>query len=385
MSSHSRRPGRFADRSIIAVFLAGVGLPLLGTVLRLDLMPAGNDMRQLAPFPRLACSVQAIRSFPEAFEVYYRDHFGLRGPLIRALSLAKVRLLGVSNAAQVVLGKDGWLYHSHLPPGQNHDEVRPFTPAELDRWTRVLQRRHDWLAARGCRYVLLIPPDKQAIYPEHVHEYARPRHASGRLGPLLDYLKAHSQVKVLDVRDRLRQARQRADVYYATDSHWNARGAFLGYEAVAHTLADWFPTVRPLTLADFDESIHPDGGGDLAGLLDLRVYYHEPRGELVSREQLRARVSDEAIDVPRGVTFHFAPPAVLACPDSTLPRAVVFYDSFGQGFLHLLAEHFQRTVVLWHDDFLPEVVLREQPDVVIQEMVERKLGYVVPNDLDRPD
>ena len=66
-------------------------------------------------------------------------------------------------------------------------------------------------------------------------------------------------------------------------------------------------------------------------------------------------------------------PLVLGTGDPTMPRAVVFRDSFSNALVPFLSEHFERIVWVWDRDVLPEVVLREQPDLVIQEVVGRFL------------
>ena len=38
------------------------------------------------------------------------------------------------------------------------------------------------------------------------------------------------------------------------------------------------------------------------------------------------------------------------------------------------------TAYVWQDDFYPEVVERERPDIVLQELLERKLSTATPND-----
>jgi hypothetical protein len=372
---------RVANRAVIALLLAGISVPLIGTALGLDLMPEGNALRRPVPCPKLAWKWDALRRFPDDFQAFFHNHFGFRGPLIRALSFAKVRGLGASSSINVQLGKNDWLYYNHLPAGSDYQEVRPFSPEELAEWARVLERRQAWLERRHCRYLLFIPPDKQTIYPENVNPALRPRHASGRLDQLLDYLRGHSTVRVVDVRDQLRQARQTMQVYYATDSHWNPRGAFIGYEALAAVLAEWFPQVQPLTRSQFEEQSQIQHGGDLAALLDLRDCYPEERMEWRPKFVCHSQKSPFAIERPRIADMPFGPPLATQCSDTALPRAVVFHDSFALALTGWLAEHFQWMVTVWHDDFHQEVVEQQHPDVVIQELLERKLGHVVPNDI----
>jgi hypothetical protein len=370
------------DRAVISVLLVGIGLPLAGTALGLDLMPEGNEMRRRAVFPRVEANWRSLKSLPGRFEDFFNDHFGFRGPLIRGLSLAKVRVLAASTSTNVHVGREGWLYYTNEQPGADYDKVRPFTQEELERWARILARRQAWLEQRHCRYLLLIPPDKQTIYPEHANPSLRARHAQGRLDQLLDYLRGHPcGVPVLDVRKELRQAREREVLYYIADSHWNTRGAFVGYEALAEALASWFPQIRPLRREQCKEVLRPGRGGDLAGLLDLRDFYVELAVQWLPKLSWHWSLSPFPVEPPRNVYMPFGPPAALENHDTALPRAVLFHDSFALELLPFLGEHFQRMVTVWLDDFNQEMVEREHPDVVIQELLERKLGHVVPNDI----
>ena len=51
----------------------------------------------------------------------------------------------------------------------------------------------------------------------------------------------------------------------------------------------------------------------------------------------------------------------------------MFRDSFATWLIPLLSEHFQRIVFSWQYTLERELVEREHPDVVIQEMHERAL------------
>jgi alginate O-acetyltransferase complex protein AlgJ len=379
----SRSPGawRLADGAVIALLLAAIGLPPARMVFCLGRRPAGDDRRALARFPTLEWSGAGLRSLPQAVDRYFRDHFGFRDKLIDALAATRVRGLGVSSCPNVLLGRDGWMYYTKFPVGSDYEQVRPFTDAELARWQGVLEQRQEWLAQRGCRYLLFVPPDKQTVYPEYLEPRWRARHASGRLEQLVQHLRRHSNVTLLDVRQPLRRASRRERTYCLRDSHWNLTGAFVGYRELAQVLSGWFPQIRPFERSQFDEVAKPAVVGDLVHLLGLRGEGPETFLFLEPRFSLQARVRE----LPRTwvrADLQYGPPAAWDHPDTSLPRAVLFHDSFALGSFNLLAEHFQHLVSVWHDDFLQDLVEREKPDVVIHELVERKLGFVIPNDLE---
>lgn len=378
----SNRIRTVADSARIAVFLAVIGLPLAGTFVD-NRFNKNNDMRPLAAFPAVGFKSSVLKAFPGNFESYWSDHFGFRGALIQALRVVRLRWLHTPTFAQVLVGQTSWLYYVMLQPGLDYSTSRPFTEAELEGWRRVLEHRRDWLERRGCRYLLFIPPDKQTIYPEDLDPLYRPSQGASRLDQLLDYLRSHRvRVEILDIRQPLLQAKQRERLYHRTDSHWNDRGAFIGYQQLAGVLAKWFPSIHPTPRDAFAEVEQSGTGGDLAQMLSLQEWNHEQWLKLEPRKPRKARMIWDGIAPPAHVADSMAPPFAVECDDARLPRAVVFHDSFFLALAPMLAEHFRRAVCIWHDDFHPDVVEREHPDVVVHELVERKLMCINPTDFE---
>jgi hypothetical protein len=102
------------------------------------------------------------------------------------------------------------------------------------------------------------------------------------------------------------------------------------------------------------------------------------REEVLALEPRRWRLA--RVVEPAGV----APDAeegrlVTEIPDSTLPRAVIFRDSFVSSLVPFLSEHFSRAVYVWQNDFDAETVVKERADVVIQEIVGRHLYTFTPS------
>jgi hypothetical protein len=66
--------------------------------------------------------------------------------------------------------------------------------------------------------------------------------------------------------------------------------------------------------------------------------------------------------------------------DSQRPRAAIVGDSFMVRMIPLLSEHFSRSVYV-SLVFDPDVILDERPDLVIEELVERRLSQPLPENL----
>src|SRR5262249_23318910 len=205
-ASGSTKIRRAADAGLIVLFLGMIAAPVTRNLVSEPPVAAGTEKRALAPLPVLQLKQGGLKSFPPQFEAYYNDHFGYRTTLIHWLNVAKVRWLHLSSSPKVILGKKGWMFYTQFPIGVDYDAARPFTEAELDRWKHMLEARRDWLAERHIPYLFVIAPDKQSIYAEALPQAVRHRYGNGsRLDQLVAYLKEHSKVSILDLREPLRR------------------------------------------------------------------------------------------------------------------------------------------------------------------------------------
>jgi hypothetical protein len=75
----------------------------------------------------------------------------------------------------------------------------------------------------------------------------------------------------------------------------------------------------------------------------------------------------------------FPEPVATDCPSADL-RLVMLHDSFGKGLRPYLSAHFKRSVYVWQHNLSGEmfkkVILKEHPDIVIEEIVERMIPYM---------
>jgi hypothetical protein len=188
-----------------------------------------------------------------------------------------------------------------------------------------------------------------------------------------------TRVSVVDVRPSMLEARTKERLYYLTDTHWNDRGAFIAYQRIIEAVRQQVPSTPPAwTREEFEPDEREVPGKDLAGMMGLKRVLQEVDLRLVPKRMRRAHV----VDPPGGDPMAEVGRLVTEIPDSSLPRAVIFRDSFATRLAPFLSEHFSRAVYLWQNDFDANVVLEEHPDVVIQEIVGRHLyGFIASPEL----
>ena len=219
------------ERIIVVIFLAALSLPLTGMLLNLDHDAPSGENRTLAAWPHFQWDVASLRALPEQLTRYFEDHFAFRVRLVRWQAIVRLRALGVSPSTSVIKGRDGWLFYADDGAMEDYAEAPPFTDAELEVWRNTLQDTSDWLRAERITYLFVIAPDKHVIYPEYMPETIR-RAAISRIDQLVSDLRQHSTVRVVDLRQALLAAKTRERLYHRTDTHWNDRGAFVGYQTI---------------------------------------------------------------------------------------------------------------------------------------------------------
>jgi len=376
---HERGLHPWWERVLVALFLTVLTVPGLATLAGVDADAARGEHRDLAPAPELTATWPAVAAFPAAFTAYFQDHFAFRGRLVRWQAAFRLLVLGVSPSPTVIRGKDGWLFYADDGALDDYLNTSPFSPAELETWTVTLQHAQDWLAARGVVYLFVIAPDKHVVYPEFLPDTIRRTGRVSRTDTLVAYLRAHSSVPVLDLRPALVDAKRDARIYHRTDSHWNDLGAFAASQQILSRLRDvagaTWPGLAPDDPGAFERRDARVPGMDLAAMLGLEAWVSEDDPRLRPRRPA-AHVVEPAHPDAGNVGARIA----TEHPRASLPRAVVFRDSFGSTLVPFLSEHFSRALYLWEYDVDPRVIERERPQVVIQEWAGRRLTTRAPYD-----
>jgi len=360
------------ERIIVVIFLAVLSLPLMGMVLNLDRDAPSGENRTLAAWPQLRWDAASLRALPEQLTRYFEDHFAFRARLVRWQAIVRLDVLGVSPSASVIKGRDGWLFYADDGAMQDYAEAPPFTVVELEVWRHTLQDISDWLRGQGIAYLFVIAPDKHVIYPEYMPHTIR-RAAVSRIDQLVSDLRQHSTVRVLDLRPSLLASKSRERLYHRTDTHWNDRGAFVGYQSIVDALSEEISTLHSASHSAFEPRVVRSAGLDLAGMLGLTEVLSEDDLVLVPRRPAAARILE-----PQYPNRRLTHARIVTEAPNRGPRAVVFMDSFGPGLVPFLSEDFNRVVYLWQDNMDPQVVQQERPQVVIQELVGRALSKLVP-------
>lgn len=377
-----KRLGQFA---IISLFLIALYIPLVLSIVYKDKEISESEKRKLAKLPSLEWSVASLSRFPDQFETYYNDHFGLREQLVEFYNYLYFKVVKKSPLPTVTVGRDEWLYYNGEGVLNDFLGLTDYSEEQLETWKRILVDRQEWLDGRGIRYQFVVAPYKMMIYPEYLPERVRRKAGISLLARLSDYVAGHAELDgYLDLRRDLLAAKARRQVYYRTDTHWNPDGAFDAYTAIMTQVRRWFPTVKVLGEGSLHKTME-SRRGDICITLNLNSIAPEETvktvvepscsAEAYTRLNLDIRpTGDEA----RNPNFM---PVRNGCPDATL-TALVIHDSFGLFLRPYFNETFKKVVYSNYIDLkdLKEFIARDKPDLIIDVRVARHLSGMLEAD-----
>jgi hypothetical protein len=359
------------DWPTIAIFMGTIYGLLLFTILHMVTISSTESLeekRNLAAMPHLRFNQASLKSFPTRFEAFLNDRFAFRKQLINGASYIKYAF-GVSKSNEVLIGKNDWLYYTDGSDMATLRRTPLFAAEEVKEWARALEARRIWLNQRGIKFLVVIAPSKFSVYPEFVPDQYTQLNKTSRREQLVRELKSKTNVPFIDLLDTMIEARKKGQVYYKTDTHWNVRGGATAASKIASSIRTWLPEIPAIDVEAYRTEPHLFLNGDLADLLGLHGVVTETETLLAIRPNWRFSNHPKPDTGDRRDEYPFA----LEVDDPRLPRAVFIRDSFMSMPKLFLGDCFARAFFSPTQTFPVDVILKEKPDVVVEELVERRL------------
>jgi len=372
------------DKTILAlIFCFSIYTPFLAGVIQDDKIVSSVEKRNLTKFPIPPKSLKSLREYPENFNDYYSDHFGYREKFVKEY-FKIINKFGVKKSVDdVTIGQEGWLFLGNIKAGyKRHNDpigdamnVNLFTEYQLKEFAKAIMDIKDWLGNRGINYIYVIAPNKHTIYSEYLPRHISKKNNKSSTDQLVEYLQEHTDVNVLDLRQALLDEKKKHPVYFKTDTHWNMYGANVAQFELMKKIKPFFPKlIHPFLFPDHQFKIFPKGGGDLGGFANIENIKEDNPQPIF---QAGCSPVNETPD-NNGRKTH-----TVVCDAQEL-NAVIFRDSFFSALQPYISRQFRRSTYIWEKinyNSLTKYVQQENPDIIIDEVIERSLPYIPSNDL----
>ncbi len=320
------------------------------------------ENRKLAPLPRLSDGAQYF----SALERWFSDHFGFRADLVRLSSTLKIHLFQKSQSKEVIVGKEGWLFYA-TGDLETYKNSEHWSQVELERWVSMFKLRADWAEKNGILYHVVIAPGSHRIYPEYLPEWLGQAGLPSRAERLKAALSKNG-VSVIDLIPILPEFKSKGRLYHRTDTHWNQLGAYWAARAILKKLPEKFHT-SSIAEDQYSISFQVGAAGDLARMMGVSHSLSEENLLLSGPAVPKITSLEEKIE-RNGRAYMIG--NFKSSPINGR-RLVLTGDSFADGLVPGLANEFSEILTIWKQPFHPDAILKFNPDVWLDEFVERAL------------
>ena len=331
--------------------------------------PDIQENRVLAHRPAWRLGPEGLGTLRDATDAYVADRFPIRPYLIGLLNRLRM-VAGVSGSPRVIVGRDGWLFFddgTHMGAARNDP---PMTGPQVRSWLMTLAGRTEAAQAAGARYLLVTPPVKETIYPQHGPAWYQgpdPRRPAITL-PALATQGGAGEVLYLypTVAGATRLGQH---TYSRHDTHWTGYGAYAGYVGVIRKLQAMGLTDGPRPLSDFDliKGHMAQRPRDLALMLGVASFVDV---DFPHFDNLRGEARLKVTYL--GPKQDWTAPQVVDTGEVGKPVLLLTRDSFSNELLPFLLPHFSRIVLAHNQDgfWRPDLIARFKPDIVMLEVLE---------------
>ena len=251
-------------------------------------------------------------------------------------------------SAQVVLGKEGWLfYKANTPeehPIQDYTGANRYTEEDLAQIASNLKETQDYfLSEWGTPLYIVSIPNKELLYCEYMPDTIFRLNTQSREAQLAEYMEGRPEISYFSLKGALTDAKtDPLPLYYKTDTHWTLFGAYVGLQEI-------FEQVYGNGIPADSSCFHMESEnvfGDLANLTGVPERFQG--------------------DISYAPNSDFADPAQYH--DQTL---LIIGDSFGDALATISKPYYSQVYYTHYATFEADAMSYYKPDLVIWECVER--------------
>ena len=230
----------------------------------------------------------------------------------------------------------------------------------------------------------MVCPDKQFIYSEYMPDYIKRKSIKSGTDIFVEYIKNNSDIKVVYPKEELLKYKDKYQLYYKYDTHWNSLGAYIGYTELTRILNIDNKSIESFKILEFD-SVYRNSNKDSS------VFYNDI-AKMVSLNDIK-KFRDDIIYILEDYKY-----TITNITDDWSSSRISNYnldnfknnrniliikDSYSFEMMDYIITTFKQSEFINIDRFKNKNITEYKPDIVVFESVERYLKermlYVIPN------
>ena len=332
------------------------------------------ENRYLAKMP----SIKELSA--DSFEKWINDNIGYRNSIMKLKAYIEFHLFNKTISYKVVIGKDGFLFYTENQNLNIALNKYKYTAAEYNNLAKELNKLQNIIEKRNIQFIYTIAPSKVSIYPEKIRGYN------------LDVIDTPADIiekylpdsfNYINLKQVLLKYKNKENIdklYWKTDTHWTYYGAYLGYLAVIDYINQnnmYTNKIEPVDV-HFTDIFLLGGLSRMAGGESIVAKEFGKQSQINNttfyQETLDKTLLELQNEKKGGRIASYTNPK-----SSNELNVLCICDSmFGLWNVpELFAQTFKNYTFVWGVNLTDELIERVKPDIIIYEIGERMLNFLV--------
>lgn len=220
------------------------------------------ENRRFADKPKF--EVKKLNEYPQLYENYFKDYIPFKNELVKLNNLIDIVFFKNILNINVTLGKSDWLFFKlHLLPIFIDEKYYETAKDNL------LNFRNKF---NIDNFYLMVCPNKTIIYDNYLPDFINTKYIlNDSLEKFIKYLEKNTDIRIIYPKNELLRYRDKYQLYYKYDMHWNSLGAYIGFNNIKKYLGLTYSQIENLSI-NKEKNINMDNiypYNDLAKLLSL--------------------------------------------------------------------------------------------------------------------
>lgn len=354
---------------LIVFFAAILLLPILDNIFNFSPIQNLFEKRLPNPLPQRPQNISESIDYPKKFESFFNDEYGFRKSFIFVNGKIMDNIFDESPSSRALIGKDGWLYFDNQNSFLDAQGLVELDEKNISLLVKSLIENWQKLRARNIDYLVVIAADKTSIYPEFLPDFIKISTQEHRADKIISALKnAAPSFPLLDLRPHLKEAKKREIIYHKTDTHWNMRGAHIGYSEIMKKIHQEYHL-----RSDFKDVEEIKNDGDIANIMGIKA---EDIDYSLKENFVRSFYNQDPTELEYKM-FHKL--LIYRNYNKNLPILFVYKDSFFDNMMFYFSNHFSYNYFVNESpcNLDMEIIKKYRANIVIHEFWEGRIEEVM--------
>ena len=206
----------------------------------------------------------------------------------------------------------------------------------------------------------MVCPDKQFIYSEYMPDYIKRKSIKSGTDIFVEYIKNNIDIKVVYPKEELLKYKDKYQLYYKYDNHWNNLGAYIGYSELMKSLNIYVDNINNVNIKSLSANER----------FNFDIYHYNDMANMLSLSKIKYYNDDKAYIISNYITKNYDTNYYISWDNFSFnsksykskDNIMIIRDSYAMNMYDYIATGFKQSEFIYIDTFKNKNITEYNPD-----------------------